>query len=210
MRRDVVNRWLTLRTHKVRALPIAILMPHASCDCRCVMCDIWKARGDAERLTEEDVTGLVDNLVELRTRWVVLSGGEPLLHDNLFGLCRMLRGAGIARITLLSSGQRLEACAPQIAEHMDEVVVSLDGTRPIHDAIRRVPGAYDNVARGVAAVKKLAPSTSVTARCVIQRRNFTQWSEIVSAAREIGCDGISFLAADLTSQAFNRASVWTE
>ena len=207
---DVVRRWLTLRTHRVRALPIAILMPHSSCDCRCVMCDIWKGAKDARQLTEEDVTGMLESLGELRTRWVVLSGGEPLLNPNLFRLCRLLRSAGITKITLLSTGQELAPNASLVAGAVDEIIVSLDGTRSVHDEIRRVPGAFARLGEGVAAVKAQAQGLPVTGRCVIQRLNFAEWSEIVGAAGELGLDGISFLAADVTSEAFNRSRPWGE
>lgn len=204
----MIRRWLTLKTHRVRALPIAILMPHSSCDCRCIMCDIWKGAGDPRQLTEEDVAGLLGSLRALRTRWVVLSGGEPLLNPKLFRLCELLRGAGIEKITLLSTGQGLAANAAAVAGAMDEVIVSLDGTEAVHDAIRRVPGAFRKLGEGVAAVKAAAVDLPVSGRCVIQRLNFELWPDIVTAAGELGLDGISFLAADLTSDAFNRARPW--
>jgi MoaA/NifB/PqqE/SkfB family radical SAM enzyme len=174
------------------------------------MCDIWKGESTTRQLGEEDVEGLLASLAELRTQWVVLSGGEPLLNPNLFRLCRLLRSSGISRITLLSTGQNLGSTAAQVSEAMDEVIVSLDGTREIHDEIRRVPGAFDNLASGVSALKQLNSEFRVTARCVIQRRNFAQWPEIVRTAKELGLDGISFLAADMTSQAFNRSRPWSE
>ena len=205
-----IDRWLIRRTHRVRALPIVILMPHSSCDCRCVMCDIWKGSGDVRQLNEEDVTGLLNDLRKLQTRWVVLSGGEPLLNPKLFRLCDLLRGAGVTRITLLSTGQELAAKASRVAEAVDEVIVSLDGTESVHDEIRRVPGAYRRLGEGVAAIKARAPELPVTGRCVIQRRNFAKWAEIVGAAMELGLDHISFLAADVTSEAFNRSRPWAE
>ena len=39
---DTYKRYVTLKTHKIQALPIVILMPHSSCNCRCIMCDIWQ------------------------------------------------------------------------------------------------------------------------------------------------------------------------
>lgn len=206
----MIKRWLTLKTHRIRAMPIAILMPHSSCDCRCIMCDIWKGAGSPRQLTEEDVAGLLESLRALRTRWVVLSGGEPLLNPQLFRLCELLRKAGVAKLTLLSTGQGLAAKASEVVGAMDEVIVSLDGTEAVHDAIRRVPGAFRKLGEGVAAVKAMAADVPVSGRCVIQRLNFEVWPDIVTAAAELGLDGISFLAADLTSDAFNRARPWSE
>ena len=77
----------------------------------------------------------------LGVEWVVLSGGEPLMHSDLFRLCRMLRAMGI-RITLLSSGLLLKRNARAIVEHVDEVIVSLDGPEAVHDAIRGGLGPF--------------------------------------------------------------------
>lgn len=210
MMRDRIRRWLALATHRVGSLPIAILMPHSGCDCRCVMCDIWKGGEPPRQLTERDVAGLLASLRRLRTQRVVLSGGEPLLHPRLFHLCELLREAGIARITLLTTGQQLASRASQVVSAVDEVIVSVDGTEPVHDQIRRVPGGFRRIAEGVAAVTAASTEVVVTGRCVIQRRNFSVWSDIVVAARQLGLHGISFLAADLTSEAFNRRQSWGE
>jgi MoaA/NifB/PqqE/SkfB family radical SAM enzyme len=80
------RRYRTLQTHRITALPIAILMPHSACNCRCVMCDIWKGNHRLRQLTEKDVEGLMDSLRALGTRQVLLSGGDALLNPNIFDL----------------------------------------------------------------------------------------------------------------------------
>src|SRR5712692_4562439 len=81
---DTGKRYLTLKTHKIYTLPVAVLMPHSACNCRCVMCDIWKGNGNLRQLSEADVRDLLVSLKQLNTRWVVMSGGEALLNPNLF------------------------------------------------------------------------------------------------------------------------------
>jgi MoaA/NifB/PqqE/SkfB family radical SAM enzyme len=206
---DTVKRVLTLKTHHIYSLPVAILMPHSSCNCRCVMCDIWKGNANARLLDEDDVGRLLDSLRRLGTRWVVLSGGEALLNPRLFELCRLLRTAGL-KITILSTGLLLRRYAQQVVTGVDEVIVSLDGPPDTHDRIRRVPNAFTRLSEGVQALKALNPHFRVTGRCVIQRLNFTDWPEIVAAAHTIGLDQISFLAADVSSEAFNRPELWGE
>src|SRR3954469_5145549 len=94
------KRYRTLRTHFIKALPIVILMPHSACNCRCVMCDIWKGNNNLKQLTEGDVSNLLQSLQTLATKEVVLSGGEALLNPRFFSLCRMLKEKGL-KITLL-------------------------------------------------------------------------------------------------------------
>src|SRR5579872_2796720 len=52
---EIVRRQLTRSTHRIFSLPVLVLMPHSGCNCRCVMCDIWKANSDRRLLTEDDV-----------------------------------------------------------------------------------------------------------------------------------------------------------
>src|SRR5579872_4722251 len=97
------RRYRTLQTDRITALPIVILMPHSACNCRCVMCDIWKGNHNLRQLTEKDVEGLMESLRRLGTRQVLLSGGEALLNPKFFDLCAILKRESI-RITLLSTG----------------------------------------------------------------------------------------------------------
>ena len=171
------------------------------------MCDIWKGHGTPQQLTEADVTGLVSSLKKLRTQWVVMSGGEALMNPNLFRLCDILRTEGM-KVTILSTGLLLTRYAGQIVDQTDEVIVSLDGSEEVHNAIRRVPNAYQKLCDGVRAVRALNPKFPISGRCVIQRRNFADWLNIVKAAREVGLDQISFLPADVSTEAFNRPDPW--
>ena len=205
---DTYKRYITLKTHKIHALPIVILMPHSSCNCQCIMCDIWQGSSN-DQLTEADVLELLDSLRALRTRWVVMSGGEALMNTRLFQLCDILRTEGM-KITVLSTGLLLKRYAAEVVEHTDEVIVSLDGSEMVHNAIRRIPNAYRKLRDGVRAVKAIDPHFTISARCVIQRHNYADWPNIIDAAHEIGLDQISFLPADVSTDAFNRPELWAE
>ena len=206
---DIARRQATLTTHRLHTLPVVVLMPHSRCNCRCVMCDIWKANRHGRQLTGEDLEPHLDALRRLRVRWVVLSGGEALLHPNLWTLCALLKALDV-KITLLSTGLLLARYAAEVVRWCDEVTVSLDGSRAVHDAIRRVPHAFDRLAEGIAALKARAPSFRVTARCVVQRANYADLCGILDAAHALGLDQLSFLAADVSTEAFNRPTPWND
>ncbi len=200
----MLKRLLTLATHKIYNLPIIVLMPHSRCNCRCVMCDIWKANHDKKEISAEELTKHIKQFNSLGVREVVLSGGEALMHSNLWKLCSLLRENGI-KITLLSTGLMLEKNAEDINRHIQEVIVSLDGSQPVHDKIRNIPHGFEKLRAGVGELKRKNSSYRVTARCVLQRYNFSDFFNTVSAAKEIGLDQISFLAADISTSAFNHA-----
>jgi Fe-coproporphyrin III synthase len=188
-------------------LPVLILSPHARCNCRCVMCDIWKITGATE-LSAAEMERHAASLEGMGVEWAVFSGGEPLMHSDLFRLCGILRTRGI-RITILSTGLLLEKHAAAITASVDDVIVSLDGPAEVHDRIRRVPRAFARLTSGVRAIHALRPDFPIAARCTVQRLNHAELRATIESAREIGLNGISFLAADLTSTAFNRLQIWS-
>ena len=188
------------------SMPILILNVHSHCNCRCVMCDIWK-REKHEQVRVADLDRHRASLRNLGVRQVVLTGGEPLLHGDLGALCDFFRQENI-RLTLLTTGLLLLKRANDVSTLFDDVIVSIDGPREIHDAIRRVNGAFDVIARGVAAIHAQRPDMKIACRTTVQKANHRHLRATVRAAKTLGFDSISFLAADLTSEAFNRPLVW--
>jgi MoaA/NifB/PqqE/SkfB family radical SAM enzyme len=203
------QRFRTLQTHRIAALPIVILMPHSACNCRCVMCDIWKDNKNLKQLTEADVTDLLGTLRKFGTKQVLMSGGEALLNTNFFKLCEILRAEKI-KVTLLSTGLSIRKNAFNILKWVDDLIVSLDGDELLHDAIRNVPGAFNKLSEGVKFIKSIEPKYRITARTVIHRLNYRNWPAIIEAARQMGIDQVSFLPADVSSHAFNRQTAWAE
>ncbi|HMA49012.1 MAG TPA: radical SAM protein [Magnetospirillaceae bacterium] len=202
-----IQAWRAAR--RLSKVPVVTLMPHSRCNCRCVMCDIWKANRSGTSLPLETIERLVEDFRALSVRWVVLSGGEALMHPNLWALCEALKRLPL-KITLLSSGLLLARHAEPIARWCDEVIVSLDGPPATHDRIRGVKGAFGAIEEGVAALRRVKPAYPVSARSVIQHGNFRELSATIEAARAAGLDHVSFLAADLSSGAFNRPDAWDE
>src|SRR5262249_6127546 len=120
------------REDPITRLPILILFPHSRCNCRCLMCDIWRATTRSE--IAADVAGWLAEWRGMGVRRVVLSGGEALLHSHLWELCEHLRAAGIG-ITILSTGLLLRRHAAALVRYCDDVVVSLDGPPELHNQI---------------------------------------------------------------------------
>jgi MoaA/NifB/PqqE/SkfB family radical SAM enzyme len=148
-------------------------------------------------------------LERLSVKWVVFSGGEPLMHSDLFRFCDMLRERRI-RTTVLTTGLLVDRHAARIVDSVDDVIVSLDGPPAVHDRIRRVTGAFAAIERGVRSIHHLEPAFPISARSTVQRENYAHLRETARTARELGLGSISFLATDLTSEAFNRPLGWTE
>ena len=120
------------RCHMVHRLPVLMLHVHSDCNCRCVMCDIWKTRAHREiplegarEIDDGDVIAHEIGIVhdsgrsELGVERVVLTGGEPLMHSQFPELLRLVRDGGFST-TVLSTGLLVRRHADALARDCDE------------------------------------------------------------------------------------------
>ncbi|MGE5263502.1 MAG: radical SAM protein [Acidobacteriota bacterium] len=189
-------------TNQTLVLPLLIFFPTARCNSRCVSCDWWRSDG-ATDLTRDEIRGLVSQLSALHTRLVLFSGGEPLLRPEVFEIADLFRAQGL-KLHLLTSGLLLQKFAEPVASRFEQVTISLDGhTAPLYELIRGV-NALALVERGVAKLQDLAPGLAIRARSTLHRYNFTDLPNLIDKAHAMGLKQISFLSADVTSEAFGR------
>ncbi len=189
-----VNNLLNLFGNRLHTLPILILYLTDGCNSRCVMCDIW--RSPRRNMSPELIDTIASQIAPLRTRWVVLSGGEAMQHPDWPAIAGKLRGEG-ARVILLTNGLFLQKQAKEVIANVDEVVVSLDGgTAATYKAIRGVD-AFDLVLDGIKAVR--AGGIPVTTRTTVQQANFREIPQIIDAAVSADATLISFLSIDVSN-----------
>lgn len=184
----------------LREVPLVTLYVTERCNSRCVTCDYWRhGRSD---LSLDSVTRMLPGLVEMGTRVVVLSGGEPLLHPQWAAMATLLASQQV-EVWLLTSGLSLEKHASQAASLFKDITVSMDGTEARTYAAIRGLNAFDKVCQGIraASVHGNAPSLRVT----LQRANYRELPRFVELARSLGARRVSFLAVDVANpHAFGR------
>jgi Fe-coproporphyrin III synthase len=191
-------------TNRTYVLPLVIFYPTSRCNSRCVSCDWWKSSG-ADDLTLDEIAAVASALPALGTRVVAFSGGEPLLRPDVFAIAALFRDRGMT-LHLLTSGVLLERCAPEVGRCFAHVTISLDASRAgLYEAVRGIR-ALDRVEQGVKTLRRAAPDLPITARATLHRANFRDMPSIVDKALAMRLDGLSFLAADVSSSAFGRTA----
>ncbi|HMD36225.1 MAG TPA: radical SAM protein [Vicinamibacterales bacterium] len=190
-------------TNRTLILPLVMFSPTSRCNSRCISCDWWRHSGEDD-LSIDEIDRVSSEIAALGTRLVVFSGGEPLLRPEVFEAGRLFRARGLS-LHLLTSGILLERFADRVARLFARVCVSLDARdEALYERIRGV-AALATVERGIARLRHEAPAMPITARATLHRENFRELPDLIDHARRIGLDGISFLAADVSSPtAFGR------
>lgn len=129
------------------------------CNLRCVYCMPeqglpWLRKN--ELLSYEEIAAIIQVMARMGLRRVRLTGGEPLVRQDLPVLVRMLRAIpGIDDLALSTNAVLLEETAQQLREAgVNRINVSLDSLVPERvDAIARRPGSFDRIMRGIAAAE---------------------------------------------------------
>ena len=89
----VMEQFYTLQGEGVYTGCPAYFIRLAGCDVGCVWCDV-KESWNASDHPKKEISVLVDEVIESGANRVIITGGEPLMH-NLDTLTRLLREKGI-------------------------------------------------------------------------------------------------------------------
>ena len=145
------------REAKIPALRLLAWETTRRCNLACLHCRAAANAGPYPgELTTAEGLALLDDLATMGQPVVILTGGEPLLRDDIFELAAHGHGQGL-RMVMAVNGTLL---TPQIAARLKEVgiqrlSISIDGASAAsHDQLRAVPGAYEGALAGVAAARE--------------------------------------------------------
>ena len=167
------------------------------CNHDCLHCyNAWKNPVDypveAELPTDQTLAMLGKMLDETAASLVSLSGGEPMLREDVCEIVDFVAGRGVA-VNLITNGTLLHAAA---IERLSPDKVSLfelpllSCERDIHDRLSAAAGAFDKVTLAVAELK--AAGERVVTAFVATKLNIDTWRETAETAFALGADGIMF------------------
>jgi MoaA/NifB/PqqE/SkfB family radical SAM enzyme len=198
-----VKVFLNTLSVRLHTLPIVILYVTEGCNLRCISCS-YRDRLPNE-LSLDEIAQLAESLAKYGLKTIVYSGGEPLLRRDFPRICEIFARHAV-RQSLLTNGLLLEKRLNDVAPFLSEIIVSLDGANAeTHNSIRGLD-SFDQIMKGITSCVSSKPHPSVAIRTVIQKRNFLQLPAMVELAKSLAVDRISFLAADVLSDSFGRAS----
>ncbi len=94
-------------------------------------------------LTLEEIKRISESLRKNGIKFVILSGGEPLLREDVYEIANILRSRGM-RTYLSTNGLLInKENVRKIAKSFDYVGISIDGTPEVHDSFRGRKHAFE-------------------------------------------------------------------
>jgi heme b synthase len=157
------------------------------CNLNCVHCRASSERGPySGELGHAKAVEILDQIALLGNPIIIITGGEPLLREDIFDLARYGNQKGL-RTALATNGTLLTSrLAKEIkASGIERVSISLDGAdAEEHDSFRQVQGAFDSSLRGIAILK--AEGIEFQINSTITKHNVRSIDKILQTAVDLG------------------------
>ena len=156
------------------------------CNLACHHCYSYAHPNSEDFLTTEFIIDSIKELKKAGIKFVIFSGGEPLIRKDIFVISKAMREAGI--VTYLSTNGLYvdEKNVDNIIKYFNYIGISIDGIEEVHDEFRGLKGAYKKSLDAIALIQKHGGNAGI--RFTITNETKESFYSIFDLAEEIGVD----------------------
>jgi len=165
------------------------------CNLFCAHCymSALPAVNTSEELTTQECRHVIDDIAQVNPNvFLILSGGEPLLRADLFGVAAYAREKGFT-VALGTNGILLGEKEARLMRRsgIQGAGISLDSADPKkHDAFRRLPGAWQGAVRAIEALR--AEEIDFSIHTTVTSENVDEIPAIIDLAESLNAKVLLF------------------
>lgn len=185
--RKAHNRKCRFRKIDKRGIRVAIEVTH-KCNLNCDHCFVLEPHGHP---TLDKLQPILEQLKDINCRKVIITGGEPLIRDDLEQIVSVCAGQGL----LVDLNSNFYSLKPSRAESLlkagvSEASVSIYGDEAMHDKIVGMPGAYRNTLNNLKTIKKLGIEIDVHSAIYSGNSNYIE--AIIKICEDLKSSSLTF------------------
>lgn len=154
------------------------------CNLRCIHCHLSSGTALENEMTKKEIIRVIDEARDLGVRNLTISGGEPLVRNDILSIVEYAHEQNIDRITVVTNGTLItNETAEKFSKLNVDVQVSLDGAREeTHDFIRG-KGTYKKTIGGI---KKLVNAGAhFYIGMTIMKKNMNEMQEMAELSKSL-------------------------
>ncbi|MFQ6050467.1 MAG: radical SAM protein [Candidatus Hydrothermarchaeota archaeon] len=178
---QTANEKFTVKQNSRPPLKYLLLHITEKCNLKCRHCYL------GEKSNRDLELGLIKKILNEFGEYgfkLLITGGEPLLHENFWDILKYARKFPI-RIELLTNGTLIEEeIAERLFKYVNGVQISLDGMEEGHETLRG-RGTFLKTINGIKNAKKYL---NVTVATMIHSANMLEFDEMNKLMRELMVD----------------------
>jgi heme b synthase len=158
-----------------------------NCNLFCAHCRGAAGFGqDQDELSTEECFGLIDQILEVGQPIIILTGGEPLLRDDVLEIGRYAAGKGLTVVMGTNGTLLTEEMATRLKEvPVSRISISLDFPQAeLQDRFRGQDGAFASAMAGIANARNAGIEVQINS--TITSLNVSLLDELISLALDVG------------------------
>jgi len=169
-----------------------------SCNLTCKICDIWKTGSSEQDMDFFHIKKMLLQAKEAGIKEIALSGGEPLLRQDIFDVFEYARTIRIKNLGVLTNGiligRYIDRLKPYLIDGTISLVVSFDSLRPyVHNDIRNSHIAWQETMGSLntlSNLKKDYPQTNFNVIAIILNQNLEELPDLVNFIKSMGANSL--------------------
>ncbi len=159
------------------------------CNLNCNMC-FQKRISEGEELKLADIQKIVTGLNSISKK-INLTGGEIFVRDDIFEILHILEKRNV-KVFIITNGTLLNQEKVELLLKFRNIIgiqFSIDGSKQIHDKIRRLSGAFDKTCE---VIKLINNRMRVSIACVIMPENIENLTSVLKVARDLKIRNVGY------------------
>lgn len=172
------------------------IKPTMACPARCAHCaPRQKSFPDgAQVLKLNDWKNVFNDLKSLGTKSICISGGEPMVYKDIFGLATLATTTGF-RVSINTSGwlfHKQETLQKLVDSGVSSIHLSIDSPDArTHDELRKLPGLHKRAVGSVRNLLSIKPDMLIDIRMILHRQTYRSIPEMLDMAFICGASSLS-------------------
>ncbi|NQT89703.1 MAG: radical SAM protein [Candidatus Omnitrophica bacterium] len=145
----------------------------------CVYCNVDTSK-ETDELDTKQAKALIDQIAS-NIIYITISGGEPMLRQDIGEIIGYARDRGIRHIQMVSSGHDISKRIDELSR-VSRLVLSIEGSEAVHDMLRG-EGSYSEVIEAAGAASK--HGIKVCLNAVLMKQNLGEIPFLVKLSSRI-------------------------
>jgi heme b synthase len=175
------------QTDKGASLRLVAWETTRNCNLACIHCRASATTGPhSGELDTSEALKLLDQIAEIAKPIVILTGGEPLLREDIFDIAAYGTQKGLRMVMAPNGTLVTEDIAKKLIDAgIKRISISLDGASPqSHDSFRKVKGAFEGAVNAMKIAHRVGLEFQVNT--TITKTNLEQIPKIQELAVKLG------------------------
>jgi len=154
------------------------------CNLACRHCYSYADPNSKDFLSTEFILDTIKDLKKANVKFVIFSGGEPLIRKDIFDIANAMREQNIV-VYLSTNGLYInDKNVKQIISTFNYIGISIDGIKEVHDNFRGLVGAYERSIEAIKLIQKNGGNAGI--RFTMTKETQDSFYSIFDLAKSLG------------------------